>query len=94
MPKWVARDWIEITGVRPEPLQEISEQDAIAEGMEEIGETRVAGRLRMEWKSYIEGATCLSAVAAYSTKWESIHGPGSWEANLYVWVYEFQRIEK
>jgi hypothetical protein len=36
----------------------------------------------------------VTAVSAYRTVWESIHGPGSWDANPFVWVVEFRLIAK
>lgn len=37
MPRWASRLWLEVVNIRPEPLQDISEQDAIAEGLEDAG---------------------------------------------------------
>jgi len=33
-------------------------------------------------------------VAGYRVLWEQIHGPGSWDANPWVWVLTFKRVEK
>jgi len=89
MPKWAARTWLEVTGVRAERLQDITEADAIAEGV--FGPpTSQAG-----WREYpYESCHLDTAKSSYRTLWESINGSGSWAANPWVWVYEFRRIER
>lgn len=75
MPRAASRITLEITGVRVERLQAISEADAIAEGA--------------QWAacgSPQEG----SHKAGYAQLWESINGPGSWDKNPWVWVVEFK----
>lgn len=76
MPRWASRITLEITGVRVERLQDISEADAEAEGVAEIGE-RLLG--------------VTPCRARFFKLWESINGPGSWDANPWVWVVEFKR---
>lgn len=86
MPRWASRVTLEITDVRVERLQDISEADAIAEGIEAEGD---------EWRDYLMPHTqcCLTPRSSYRTLWESIHGPGSWDANPFVWVVTFRRID-
>ncbi len=85
MPRWASRITLEITNVRVERLQDTSEDDARAEGVE---------RFASGWKNYTDFAVvCQTARAAFRTLWESINGPGSWNANPWVWVVEFRRIE-
>jgi len=76
MPRWASRITLEIISVRVEQLREISEEDAIAEG--------VGGNITI--------APCF-AIERYRHLWESINGKGSWDANPWVWVVEFKRIE-
>lgn len=89
MPRWASRITLEVTGVRVERLQDISEADAIAEGIERavIGD---------DWRRYSDAASelaglppCVTPRASYQSLWESINGPGSWDANPWVWVVEF-----
>lgn len=87
MPRWASRITLEITGILVERLQEISEADAIAEGIE-----RINGAPHWAWKDYSGNGQDLSPVFSYQSLWESINGPGSWEANPWVWVVEFKRI--
>ena len=78
---------LEITDVRVERLQDISAQDAIAEGIDcnkPSQPTAWSGDGGAHWQA--------SAVAAYRTLWESINGPGSSYANPFVWVLTFQRV--
>lgn len=77
MPRWASRTTLEITGVRVEHLQAISEADAMAEGVEPLLVPPDGGGA-----PHVEG---------YRALWESIHGVGSWDANPWVWVVEFRR---
>lgn len=87
MPRWASRITLEITDVRVERLQDISEEDAIAEGALEWARDALA--------AYAAGnPTRLSAVGYFWLLWESINGPCSWDANPWVWVIEFKRLEK
>lgn len=88
MPRWASRITLEVTAVRVERLQDISEADAIAEGIEPA---------YGEWRDYrtdqaINYPVCLTPRASYQTLWESINGPGSWESNPWVWVVSFKRV--
>jgi hypothetical protein len=78
MPRWASRITLEITDVRVERLQDISEADAIAEGAEPILVPP-------------DGGSCPH-VEGYRTLWESINGEGSWDANPWVWVVEFAQV--
>ena len=79
MPRWASRILLEITAVRVERLQDISETDAEAEGIQEIVDAGVDhdGTPR----------------DAYRALWEQINGADSWSANPWVWVVEFKRAE-
>lgn len=82
MPRWASRILLEIVSVRVERLQDISEQDAIAEGVRQYSvlERIQAGKDR--WARH-----------AYRELWESINGPGSWDANPWVWVVSFKLLK-
>lgn len=94
MPRWASRIMLEITAVRIERLQDISEEDAIAEG---IFRLEYGGQI--SWRDYslddewAEVSPMLeSPVDSYRTLWESINGAGSWVANPFVWVVEFKKV--
>lgn len=76
MPRWASRLTLEITGVRVERLQDISKADCYAEGVQR---TAFIGHVTDDDVEYV--ARC-----DYRDLWESINGPGSWEANPWVWV--------
>src|SRR5690606_16958235 len=78
MPRWASRLVLEVTGVWVERLQAISEADALAEGIEA---DKYHGLDR-------------AAARAYSELWEQINGPGSWDANPWVWVVEFRLADQ
>lgn len=89
-----SRIMLEITGVRVELLQNISETDAIAEGIERIGYAINC----TPWRNYRIGEKgempmhCSAPSRSYMTLWESINGAGSWDVNPLVWVIEFKVI--
>ena len=83
MPRWASRITLEITGVRVERLQDISPEDCWAEGIQEM---RDAGDENGELRGSVK--------QDYQALWESINGPGSWNANPWVWVVEFKRLEQ
>lgn len=93
MPRWASRITLEITKVRVERLQDISESDAIAEGIRR--EKNLNGDYG--WLPAHEGNWELSNFPrnAFCASWQSINfkrGFG-WEKNPWVWVVEFKRVE-
>jgi len=87
MPRWASRILLEIVSVRVERLQDISEDDARAEGIEYS--ERFGGYCVGMAEHYNSHDPRLS----YASLWESINGPDSWSANPWVWVIAFRRIE-
>jgi hypothetical protein len=86
MPRWASRITLEITEVRVQRLQDISEEDARAEGVERFLDTFYSG-LEPRGKN-----AHASARGAYGSLWEHINGAGSWDANPWVWAISFLRI--
>ena len=102
MPRWASRILLEITDIRVERLQDISESDGIAEGIYSenviVGANCNGGMHSEEHADRYFFCGCVdegyeSACDAYAALWESINGTGSWAANPWVWVVEFKRIE-
>ena len=92
MPRWASRITLEVTGVRVERLLEISEQDAIAEGVERVRyavEPHDAG-----FRDYIGDVVLRSARHSFESLWVKINGRESWDANPWVWVVEFRMVKK
>ncbi|HGW1780654.1 TPA: hypothetical protein ACNMRI_002343 [Klebsiella pneumoniae] len=100
MPRWASRILLEITDVRVERLNAISPEDAESEGLERTNFTGFGDEpglpsypepdvyfdpLKKQWKEY--------PPEAFAGLWESIYGKGSWQANPWVWVIEFKRVE-
>jgi len=82
MPRWASRLTLEITEVRVERLHEITEADALAEGCD--GDCPIG---------YIPAYQAGPLRYHYSQVWVSINGPGSWDANPWVWAIEFRRLD-
>ena len=92
MPKSACRIFLKVKSIQVERLQDISEQDAIAEGVEKIADYGTTG-----YRLYTEPEASYSdidAMYSFESLWQSINGRTSWDANPFVFVYEFERIEK
>ncbi|WP_160124909.1 hypothetical protein [Klebsiella sp. Q2] len=89
MPKAASRILLEITDVRVERLNAISEEDATAEGVPP------AGSLLPDYPGTFltPKGDFATAKVAFQRLWESIYGEESWKANPWVWVIEFKRVE-
>lgn len=82
MPRWASRILLEITHVRVERLQDITRSDIRAEGLQcppELASDDVSPNYR-DWYP-----------AAFRDLWNSTGG--DWDANPWVWVVEFKRVE-
>lgn len=90
MPRWASRILLEITDLRVERLNAISEEDVDAEGFAGDYPTSVFPNLfpgePKDWSH-------LSMRDCYGVLWKSIYGEESWKANPWVWVIEFKRVE-
>ena len=74
MPRWASRITLEITGVRVERLNDISQEDAQAEGMELTG-------WRPTYSDPDSGGEVLTPYDNFAQLWQSIYGEESWQAN-------------
>lgn len=107
LPRELSRIILEVTAVRVERLQVITEADAIAEGIC-TGHFRDIIPMLQDPASaaahppdtpiyWVEGddsddAICLTARDAFARLWTSLHGPEDWELNRWLAVYQFRRI--
>jgi hypothetical protein len=106
MPRFASRITLEISGVRVERLQDISEEDAIAEGARHFpdlpGTSPYGQDDRWSMETPDSCDKCLGnarmAFANYFCKItgnapKGLHDPRPWDANPWVWVIEFRRVD-
>ena len=84
MPRWASRLTLVVTDVRVERLQDISGEDAIAEGAEWINPP--CSSVGMTSKDI----HCLGCQIGFMNLWEDLHGAESWSANPWVAVIGFR----
>jgi hypothetical protein len=106
--KEMARIFLKITNVRVERLQDISEEDCEKEGLYTLGGCQIADTGDYDDGYWIKEKPYLSddgmyyaneqfeyAEEAFESLWEDTAPKGyKWEDNPYVFVYEFERVEK
>ena len=88
MPRWASRITLEITAVRVERLNDISEEDAKAEGV------KPAGDMLPDYPDTFltPKGDFATAKVAFQRLWQSIYDEESWAANPWVWVIEFKQV--
>lgn len=103
MPRWASRITLEITDVRVQRLQDISEEDTIAEGCErckvteqDIEDIQISDAApHIKELARIFGAGTITAYGKFAELWNSINrkrGYG-WGVNPWVWAVSFKRVE-
>jgi len=92
---------IEVAAIRYQRVNNISESDAIAEGVESVGLEPLLGAGNSDaiiYKDYLKGNHgCWSAYDSFATRWQAKHGKSSWSAAVagkWVWVIEFKAVAK
>ncbi|KQV43259.1 MULTISPECIES: hypothetical protein [unclassified Rhizobium] len=87
MPRWASRLTLTVTDVRVERLQDISENDAVAEG---CFKGKASGRVFNDVAAmHLGGDEWASARDWYADLWERINGEGTWDQNPWVVAYTF-----
>lgn len=89
MPRRANRITLKITGVRVERLQDITEDDCLAEGIGQVIRESMPSLQQCGEYDSID----LDLVEQYGNLWDSIHGPSAWKNNPWVWVVEFNVID-
>lgn len=83
MPRWACRTVLEIIEIRVQRVQEISEEDARAEGATIKSDAEIAARVAGDTPARME----------FWALWKSIHGADSWVVNPWVWCITFKRVQ-
>jgi hypothetical protein len=89
MPRWASRLTLIVTEVRVERLNDCSEADAIAEGIHQWRHHPVEGEPFQGFKAFGREPLHRDPRLAYRDLWNSINGPGAWEANPWVVAVTF-----
>jgi hypothetical protein len=82
MPREAARDFVKIKDVRPERLQEITEEDCLKEGIIFAG--------GCYWTSD-DGIAFNTPQEAYAYLWDTINPKYPFSSLPWVWRYEFEK---
>ena len=92
MPREACRIILEVTNVRVERLNDITDDDAKVEGIDYVVD-KITGYCGY---NYLSGGYNLMTTPyhGYRSLWESINGEGSWDKNPWVWVITFRRVKQ
>ena len=98
MPRWASRITLEILDVRVERIQEITDNDAKAEGarwFEDIPVGGIGTGSQARWSCGDPPSTdhCLgTARYAFANAYNALNGPDAWTNNLWVWALAFKCV--
>lgn len=97
MPRWASRLTLTVTGVKIERLQDISEEDAVAEGIDRVADNYGNGPAYCDYllgKPHDTAEWYRSPIDSYRSLWDHINGPGAWDRNPWVVAYTYEPIFK
>lgn len=89
MPRWASRISLRVVSVWAERVRDITDEEAAREGIFSMPEDFKQQCVRLALTRGVERST---AGWQFACLWESIHGPGAWNRNEWVWRIEFERI--
>lgn len=94
MPRWASRITLDVTSVRVERLQDITEEDARAEGVEPMkGVGADQPIIDVPRRGRTQGTH--PHVLAFAVLWDTINGKRAhWQSNPWVWVISFRRVDQ
>lgn len=94
--KEAARIWLRVTGVKAERLQDITEEDAIKEGIVKVSKDGIVNKYCLfdkgDYSSTPWQEMARTAKEAYKRLWNSLYG--SWDDNPWVWEYTYEVVSK
>lgn len=83
MPRWAARIFLRVTDVRVQRVRDITEDDAMAEGVNVLDASQFTVDVP---------ARLINARVAFGDLWSEVYGRDSWDCNEWVWALTFERI--
>ncbi|WP_130835341.1 hypothetical protein [[Erwinia] mediterraneensis] len=86
MPRWASRINLEITAVRAQKIQDITDDEIMAEGVQT--DTHFLNNF------FTMSMNAESPKEAYRKAWQKQYGATSWEVNPWVWVIEFRHVKR
>lgn len=94
MPEWASRSKALVVSARPERLQEITDEDAIMEGISVVGNHYGKPEYPFYGELYDKlGQVTVSPKTSYQYLWDSINGKKHpWSSNPWVWRYELKKV--
>ena len=90
MPRQASRITLEITNVRVERLQDITEEDALAEGIDGLNDNSHDDVINFSHRTHM---VIDSGITWFGALWEKLYGLDSWNANPWVWVIDFEVVK-
>jgi hypothetical protein len=102
MCQWMSRITLDVTGVKIERLQDISEADAKAEGLAALTKDGTLVKYGIADSDGLPGNDdcgwswhewSVDPRQAFAHLWKSINGEGSWDANPWIAAYSFKRVD-
>jgi len=101
MPRWASRLQLKINNVKVERVQDVTEKDAIGEGVFKFDLDKDSAEDFGAWRNYLKDEFsgwigCRTAKDSFMSLWDSINKDRghSWESDPWTWVVNFEKINK